>query len=151
MKDFKKELNQLEKPLIEKNAQMIEQILESFGLKTRIAEINIEKDYTEYCLEITVGTDLEELEKHGRDIALAVASPTGKVTMVIPIPGRALVGIQIPKYSKEYLESVANNDDKSKYKTTWRDYIAFGFFAVGQLFMNIAKKILNEDEKTKNH
>lgn len=80
----------------QKEGFVIEQTLEAFGIRTKIAEINKKKGGVEYCLDIRVGTPVEEILKHKRDIALAVASPTGKVTIQAPIPGRPLVGIFVP-------------------------------------------------------
>jgi len=102
----KKQYSDPEKQDIKYNVEIIERTLNSFGLKTRVAEINKEKDYIEYCLEVVVGFNLDELEKHSRDLALALASPTGKVKMIIPIPGRALVGIQVPKPTRKELEKM---------------------------------------------
>jgi len=95
-----------EKKYLSRNAQLIEMILEEFGLITRIVDIKIEKKYYEFQLEVTVGTDLEKLEAHSRDLALALASPTGKVKMVIPIPGRSLVGIQLPRPSLKEIKAI---------------------------------------------
>lgn len=141
------EYEKLERKVIKGNATLIEKTLEAFGLTTRVSEINIKKDCTEYCLEIVMGTNLEELEKHGRDIALAVASPTGKVEMIIPIPGRSLIGIRIPKFSKEYLQSVKEYEEKPEEpapKPTWRDYPAFIFVMIAAFLMRLAKKIAGE-------
>lgn len=137
------EYSKLEQKILSKNGVLIEKTLESFGLKARIAEIRLEKSYTEYCLEIVMGTNLDDLEKHARDIALAVASPTGKVDLVIPIPGRSLVGIRVPKYSREYLNTINNNYLESKDdKLTWQDYVAFIFIMISKFSELIAGKII---------
>lgn len=80
----------------------IEQTLDSYGIAVRVVEVNLNKDKTvQFCLEIKSGTMLSDIEKYKREIALAIASPTGKVDIQAPIPGRALVGITVPEIPKE--------------------------------------------------
>ncbi len=82
--------------MIKIDAMIIEKTLEAFGVRTRLYETNIKKNGIEYCLEIELGTSIVDLPKFDKDIALAVASPTGRVTIQAPIPGRPLVGIFVP-------------------------------------------------------
>ncbi len=113
----------------------------------RVAEVNLEKEYIEHGMEVAVGTNLEELEKHGRDLALVTASPTGKVKIIIPIPGRSLVEVQIPRLSKGLLLKTKELERKQiKFGKTWRKKIAIGFFILSQLFENIAKRIVKTEK-----
>ncbi len=61
------------------SSSVIELTLESLGIYAKVAEVKIEKRFYQYCLSVAVGTNLEELEKYGRDLALNIPSPTGKV------------------------------------------------------------------------
>ena len=103
------ELDAKEKKFISMNAILIEKTLEGFDCLVRIAELKIHPKTYEYRLEIAMGTDLREIERHSREIALAVASPTGKVELEIPIPGRSLIGIKVPKPSREALEKMISS------------------------------------------
>ncbi len=78
------------------NAHTIEKTLESFGIRTRVAEVNFGPTVTQYAIEITMGTKLSKITSLGNDLALALAAPTGQVRIEAPIPGRSLVGIEIP-------------------------------------------------------
>lgn len=119
---------------------LIEKTLKSF-LVVRVAEVKIENDYDEYCCEVAVGTDLNEIEKHSRDLALALASPTGKVSMVIPIPGKALIGIHVPKPTKEYYEKIRKEDEAMRnMKHTWNEKISFSLFILARLIEILAAK-----------
>lgn len=139
------EYKKLQEKSIPYNASVIERTFDSFGLRTRVAEINKEKDYIEYCLEVTVGTRLDELEKHSRELALALASPTGKVKMIIPIPGRALVGIQVPKPSKEALLKIKMIEETNKkYNSGWRKQAGDIVKVIGALFFALGEKISKE-------
>ena len=137
-----KNYSDLERQNIKSSAEIIEKTLQSFGLKTMVVEINKEKDYTEYCLQIIVGLSLDELEKHSRDLALALASPTGKIKMIIPIPGRSLVGIQVPKPTKEALEKMQKlNKEKKMLNNGWKKTIANIAMFIGYLFFALGEKI----------
>ncbi len=135
--------NRLYNP-IKAQAEIIEKTLDSFGLRTRVAEINKEKDYIEYCLEVVVGLNLEELEKHGRDLALALASPTGKVKMIIPIPGRALVGIQVPRLTEIELQKMRMLNKNKRKNSTWINLFGDVFMFIGYLFFALGEKINKE-------
>lgn len=89
-----------EKELVKQHAMLIEKTLESFDIPIQIVEAHIEPEYFEYRAQVAIGhkiTDILALEK---DIAFALASPTGKVEMTAPIPGTCLLGIKVPKTSK---------------------------------------------------
>lgn len=83
------------------NADKIEKTLGSFGIRARVAEINYGPAVTQYALEITMGTKLSRITALGNDLALALAAPTGQVRIEAPIPGRSLVGIEIPNRKPE--------------------------------------------------
>lgn len=78
------------------NAHKIETTLNSFGMRTRVAEVNFGPTVTQYAIEITMGTKLSKITALANDLALALAAPTGMVRIEAPIPGRSLVGIEIP-------------------------------------------------------
>ncbi|MEX2053800.1 MAG: DNA translocase FtsK, partial [Patescibacteria group bacterium] len=81
---------------IEKNAQLIEQTLESFGVKARVADINLGPTVTQYALEAERGTKLSAITNLQSDLALALASKTGTVRIEAPIPGKSQVGVEVP-------------------------------------------------------
>ncbi|MBI1863072.1 DNA translocase FtsK, partial [Candidatus Microgenomates bacterium] len=83
------------------NATTIERTLESFGIRARVAEVNNGPTVTQYALEITMGTKLSKITALGNDLALALAAPTGQVRIEAPIPGRSMVGIEIPNIRPE--------------------------------------------------
>lgn len=136
-----------ERIFLSRNAQLIEKILGEFGIVTRIADIKIEPKQYEYQLEIAIGTDLEKLENHSRDLALALASPTGKVEMIIPIPGRSLVGIQVPRPSeKEIMDMKLEelNPIIEQKDGRWRGLMATPFYLTAYLFGKIGDIISNQ-------
>jgi len=86
---------------VNENASIIEKTLESFGIRARVAEVNKGPAVTQYALEITRGTKLSRITALSNDLALALSATTGQVRLEAPIPGRALVGIEIPNKRPE--------------------------------------------------
>lgn len=84
-----------------KNADGIERTLESFGIRAKIDEINEGPAVTQYAIKITMGTKLSRITALANDLALALAAPTGQVRIEAPIPGKSLVGIEIPNIKPE--------------------------------------------------
>jgi len=86
---------------VQGNAATIERTLESFGIRARVAEVNNGPTVTQYALEITMGTKLSKITSLANDLALALAAPSGQVRIEAPIPGRSMVGIEIPNIRAE--------------------------------------------------
>lgn len=99
MKRALSDKKQVELKSLKRYAILIEKTLESYGLVTRVMEVNILPDSLQYCLDIALGSDTDKLLRHKRDLALAIASPTGTIKMEIPIPGKSYVGIYIPRWN----------------------------------------------------
>src|SRR3990167_1082605 len=83
------------------NAQTIEQTLDSFGIRANVAEVNYGPTVTQYALRITQGTRLSKITGLGNNLALSLAAPGGLVRIEAPIPGRSMVGIEIPNVRPE--------------------------------------------------
>ncbi len=86
---------------VKSNAQIIENTLDSFGINAKVVEYNPGPAVTQYCLEISQGTRLSKITALSTDLALALAAPTGQVRIEAPIPGRNLVGVEVPNHSAE--------------------------------------------------
>lgn len=86
---------------VTRNADIIEKTLDSFGIRARVSEVNKGPTVTQYALAITMGTKLSKITALGNDLALALAAPTGQVRIEAPIPGRSLVGVEIPNVRPE--------------------------------------------------
>jgi len=105
---------------LKKNASIIENLLDSFGIKARVVEVNCGPAVTQYAMEISLGTKLSKITALQNDLALALAAPTGQIRIEAPIPGRSLVGIEIPNKSPEFVtlrtmllsENFKNEDSK---------------------------------------
>ena len=88
---------------IKGNAAIIEKTLESYGITARVVEVNLGPAVTQYALEVALGTKLSKITALERDLALALAAPTGTIRIEAPIPGRSLIGIELPNKSPEFV------------------------------------------------
>jgi len=125
---------------VKKNADIIEQTLDSFGIKAKVVEINGGPAVTQYCLEISLGTKLTKITALANDLALALAAPTGQIRIEAPIPGRALVGVEIPNHSSETigLKAILSTDKMRKHKSKLA--VALGLDVAGQpVIVDISK------------
>ena len=94
--------------------------LQSFGVDAVVEEINYGPSVTQYALKASSGTRIARVSSLQHDLALALASPTGSVRIEAPIPGKSLIGIEVPNntivpvHFKEILTSDAMKGMKSK-------------------------------------
>ncbi len=104
---------------VKKNASIIERTLESFGIQARVAEVNGGPAVTQYALEIAAGTKITKIANLQHDIALSLATRTGTVRIEAPIPGKSLVGIEVPNLSSEVvmMKSVLASEQMKKHKS----------------------------------
>lgn len=82
-------------------ANLLETNLEAHGILARTMEINIMPRHLEFQLEVAQGVAIAEFENLSRDIALFLASPTGKIDLVAPIPGTHRIGINLPRRTSD--------------------------------------------------
>ncbi len=101
------------------NAAIIEQTLDSFGIQARVVEVNTGPAVTQYAIEISLGTKLSKITALQNDLALALAAPTGQIRIEAPIPGRSLVGIEIPNRKPEFvtLKKILESEQLKKSKS----------------------------------
>ncbi|MDO8618461.1 MAG: DNA translocase FtsK [Candidatus Daviesbacteria bacterium] len=104
---------------VKKSASVIEKTLDSFGVQARVAEVNGGPAVTQYALEISAGTKISKIANLQHDMALALATPTGTVRIEAPIPGKSLVGIEVPNRTLEVvgLKQVLASDEMAKHKS----------------------------------
>ena len=87
---------------VNKTATTIEKTsAKALASDTRVAEANLGPAVTQYALEIAQGTKVSKITSLANDLALATEAPTGQIRIEAPIPGRNLVGLEIPNRSLE--------------------------------------------------
>lgn len=79
---------------IGKNVETIKKTLKDFGVEVAMSEVNVGPTLTQYTLKPTEGVKLTNITARANDIALALAAHPIRVEA--PIPGKSLVGIEVP-------------------------------------------------------
>jgi len=104
---------------IKKTANTIEKTLQSFGIGAKVVEVNLGPAVTQYALELSLGTKVAKITSLSNDLALATEAPTGQIRIEAPIPGRNLVGIEIPNRSLEIVtfKTMLSSDIMKKHKS----------------------------------
>ena len=112
-------LGKVDRGDINGNADIIEKTLESFGITANIVEVNLGPAVTQYAIQVALGTKLSKITALERDLALALSAPTGAIRIEAPIPGRNLVGIELPNRSPEFvpLKRILDSDEMRSKKS----------------------------------
>jgi S-DNA-T family DNA segregation ATPase FtsK/SpoIIIE len=82
---------------IKANANIIKRTLENFGIEVEMNEVHIGPSITQYTLKPAEGVRLSKITSLNNDLALALANHP--IRIEAPIPGRSLVGIEVPNRS----------------------------------------------------
>jgi len=82
---------------IEINVTIIKKTLADFGIDVEMGEVNVGPTVTQYTLRPAVGVKLSQIAALQNDLALALSAHS--IRMELPIPGKALVGIEVPNKS----------------------------------------------------
>ncbi len=103
---------------LKNKADTLVNTLKSFGVQTRIVDINRGPSVTRFELQPSAGVKISKITGLADDIALNLAA-TG-VRIEAPIPGKAAVGIEVPNqirdtvFFRELIESNEFKNSKSK-------------------------------------
>lgn len=79
---------------IKTTAAVIKRALANFGIEVEMGEVNVGPTVTQYTLRPASGIKLSRITALQNDLALALAAHPLRIEA--PIPGRSLVGIEIP-------------------------------------------------------
>ena len=80
------------------NSAIIKKTLENFNIEVVMSEINIGPTVTQYTLKPAEGVKLSKITGLSNDLSLALASHP--IRIEAPIPGRSLVGVEIPNKAR---------------------------------------------------
>ncbi len=83
---------------IKARANIIQRTLSNFGITVEMDEISIGPSVTRYALKPAEGVKLSKIVALNNDLALALAAHP--IRIEAPIPGKSLVGIEIPNTTK---------------------------------------------------
>ncbi|MFA6394003.1 MAG: DNA translocase FtsK 4TM domain-containing protein [Patescibacteria group bacterium] len=83
---------------IKNNAEVIERTLKNFGIAVGMGEVSVGPTVTQYTFKPAEGIKLAKITTLGNDLALALAAHP--IRIEAPIPGKSLVGVEVPNQTK---------------------------------------------------
>ncbi|OTP11382.1 cell division protein FtsK [Enterococcus sp. 10A9_DIV0425] len=101
---------------IEKNIGVLEQTFQSFGVDAKVVKASLGPSVTKFEVQPAVGVKVSKIVSLTDDIALALAAKD--VRMEAPIPGKSLIGIEVPNSKismvsfREVIEAQPDHPDK---------------------------------------
>lgn len=123
---------------IKANANIIKRTLANFGIEVEMDEITIGPTVTRYALKPAEGIKLSRIVGLQNDLALSLAAHP--IRIEAPIPGKSLVGIEIPNKSKSIVGLATLLSDEKFQNSAKPLTIALGRNISGRaVFGNLAK------------
>ncbi|WP_049508640.1 DNA translocase FtsK [Streptococcus anginosus] len=83
-----------EKKIVRENIKILEETFTSFGIRAAVERAEIGPSVTKYEVKPAVGVRVNRISNLADDLALALAAKD--VRIEAPIPGKSLVGIEVP-------------------------------------------------------
>lgn len=115
--DGNKTPHKTDKNTLDSNSYIIKKTLENFNIQTEIQDINVGPAVTQYAIKPAEGVKLSKIVALQNDLALALAAHP--IRIEAPIPGKSLVGVEVPNKTtamvrlKEILTSEPFKNKKS--------------------------------------
>jgi len=123
---------------IKLNQSIIQKTLENFGIPVEMAEVNVGPTVTQYTFRPAGGVKLSKITTLHRDISLALAAHP--IRIEAPIPGRSLVGIEIPNKIATFVRLKNMLDDYDYKKNGHHLNLALGRDVTGEsVWANLIK------------
>ncbi len=123
---------------LQENGEKLVETLRSFNVKTRIEDIQRGPTITRYELLPEPGTRVRSIVNLVDDISLNLAT-TG-VRIEAPVPGKAVVGIEVPNKNKAIVHLRTLIDDKRFTENSSKLFCALGEDVAGEsIYLDIGK------------
>ncbi len=118
---------------IRSQMQIIEKTLANFGIKVEMGEVSVGPTVTQFTLKPAEGIKLSQITTLHNDLALALAAHP--IRIEAPIPGKSLVGIEVPnrKVALVSLKEVLSSSEFKKRKSNLM--VALGKDVAGQTWI----------------
>ncbi len=105
------------------NSRLLEKKLSDFGVEGKVIEVRPGPVITIYELEPAPGVKINRITNLADDLAMALKAPSIRIS---PIPGKAVVGIELPNNERESVHLRACLESESFMDSKYRLPIALG-------------------------
>lgn len=79
---------------LKKQAEVLEETMQSFGIEAKVGQINCGPTITSFEVHPAIGVKVQKIKTLENDIALNMEAKS--IRIIAPIPGKAAVGIEVP-------------------------------------------------------
>lgn len=79
---------------LRRQAEVLEETLQSFGIEAKVGQINCGPAITSFEVHPSIGVKVQKIKALENDIALNMEAKS--IRIIAPIPGKAAVGIEVP-------------------------------------------------------
>jgi len=106
----KQDMEKIESQILQ-TSKILRDKLAEFGIEATVKNVNIGPIITQYELEPAPGIKVSKFTSLADDLALAIKAKSIRVQA--PIPGRGLIGIEIPNFTRDmiYLRDILLSED----------------------------------------
>lgn len=123
---------------IRARGNIIKQTLANFGIDVEMDEVSVGPTVTRYAMKPAQGVKLARITALKQDLSMSLAAHPLRIEA--PIPGKSLVGIEIPNITKSSIGLGSLLEDKEFQNSPDRLLVALGKGVTGKAyFKNIAK------------
>ncbi len=123
---------------IKANANLIQRTLLNFGINVEMDEISVGPTVTRYTMKPAQGVRLSRIASLQNELALALAAKT--IRIEAPIPGRSLVGIEVPNRTASSIGIGSTLSDELYQKSDKPLLVSIGKGVTGKsFFADLAK------------
>lgn len=84
---------------LKRKAEVLEETLLSFGIEAKVGQINCGPTITSFEVHPAIGVKVQKIKTLENDIALNMEAKS--IRIIAPIPGKAVVGIEVPNAQAE--------------------------------------------------
>ncbi len=121
------------------NSTIIKKTFESFDIPVEMSEINIGPTVTQYSFKPADGIKLSRITSLSNDLALALASHP--IRIEAPIPGKSLVGVEVPNKARAFVRLKELISDSKFQNSSDNLMVCFGSDVSGQAIYNHLTKM----------
>jgi len=130
------------------SCELIRQTLLAYGIQIRVNSVSVTEKNICFFMEVAIGTKLDKLLGLKKELAMILASPTGKIELFAPFKGTSMVALYLPTKNKLKKSSYRAIHANFEIKEPSNKFLFYSRLAVKEtllrlsnLFYNLAYKI----------
>lgn len=124
---------------VDANAEIIKSTFDQFGIDVDMGEIRVGPTVTQYTMKPAAGVKLSRITGLSNDLALALAAHP--IRIEAPIPGKALVGVEVPNQKTAMVSIKELIEDKEYRQRPHNMMLVLGKDVAGKVWLGEMTKM----------